>query len=100
MPVKSVVGAAALALALVASTSALHAGTWTPVEIKRASPAANGSAVAALATPGQCVWTRWRGWHRTGWIRTWKSCQPGSDWHYERRCWIGPGNVHHCRFYG
>ena len=51
-------------------------------------------------TYGPCLWTRWRGWHQNGRWATSRSCQPGSEWRYERRCWIGPNNVRHCRYYG
>lgn len=89
-----------LAAAVVFSSisSLADAGSWNPVEVRRAeaSPAAPS---ASPATDSPCVWSNLRGWHRTGWSG-WKSCMPGAEWRYQNRCWIGPGNEKHCRFYG
>ena len=93
----------ALALALVSTSifglqSAL-AGSWTPVEI-RTQPMAQPATTPATPSSAPCTWTRIRGWHQSAWLGTWRSCRPGPEWRYERRCWIGPGDVRHCRFYG
>ena len=53
-----------------------------------------------LGAASPCVWTYVRGWHRSGALGIWSGCQPGPEWRYERRCWIGPSNERHCRFYG
>ena len=97
---KSAVDALALAVAVVASlpVHSAVAGSWTPVEIRRA--ASTPDTPTKITLTDACVWTRWRGWHHTGWLGSWHACRPGPDWRYERRCWIGPANVHHCRFYG
>ena len=96
---KLAVSAVALAIAVLASVpiSAAYAGSWTPVEIRRATPDA---AAGKVALNEACVWTRLRGWHRSGWLGTWHACQPGPEWRYQNRCWIGPANERHCRFYG
>lgn len=100
MVVSSVAAAHVLAaaVALSALAQSARAGSWNPVEVRRAeaSPAATAP---ATSDEGPCVWSNLRGWHRTGWSG-WKSCMPGPGWRYERRCWIGPANEKHCRFYG
>ena len=84
------VGAVALAAALLLSIGAAAAGSWAVVDVQR----------AGVEAPSACVWTYWRGWHAAGRFGTWRGCMPGPAWRYERRCWIGPSNERHCRFYG
>lgn len=89
-------------LAAVIAMSALptlaEAGSWNPIDVRRAE-AAPVIPSATKNTDNACVWSSLRGWHRTGWSG-WKSCMPGPEWRYQNRCWIGPGNEKHCRFYG
>ncbi len=85
----------AMAVAFGAVASSARAGSWNPIEIRKAEAAPAASASA----DSPCVWSSLRGWHRTGWSG-WKSCMPGPEWRYQNRCWIGPGNEKHCRFYG
>ena len=102
MSARSTVSAVALAVAvplLLAVELQAAPGSWTPVEIRK-SPTASEPVADAGNTTKPCVWTRLRGWHRSGWLGTWRGCRPGPEWRYERRCWIGPANVRHCRFYG
>lgn len=102
MSVSSVAAARVLAAAVALSSfaSLAEAGSWNPVEVRKAeaSPATPPSTAAASAD-GPCVWSNLRGWHRTGWSG-WKSCMPGPEWRYQNRCWIGPASEKHCRFYG
>lgn len=100
MFVSSIAAARVLAAAVAVSAivPSAHAGSWNPIEIRKAeaSPAAPASPTSA---DGPCIWSNLRGWHRTGWSG-WKSCMPGPEWRYQNRCWIGPANEKHCRFYG
>jgi hypothetical protein len=105
MPARSIVNASILgvaltvALPLFAPLNQASAGSWSPVEIRR-SVEPSGQGALPVVDNQTCVWTRFRGWHRSGMLGTWHACSPGPEWRYERRCWIGPGNIRHCRFYG
>ena len=88
-----------VALSLFAQLHQASAGSWNPVEIRRSAETTSTEA-QPIADTKTCVWTRFRGWHRSGMLGTWHACRPGPEWRYESRCWIGPGSARHCRFYG
>jgi hypothetical protein len=98
--VKSMGAAALIAAGTLFAVSAASAGPLPSLDLLKGQ-AAEQSAVEHVVGPyGPCVWSRYRGWHRNGLYGTWRSCSPGAEWRYERRCWIGPRGVRHCRFYG
>jgi len=98
--VKSLGAAALIAAGTLLAASAASAGPLPSLDLLKGQ-AAEQSAVEHVVGPyGPCVWSRYRGWHRNGLYGTWRSCSTGADWRYERRCWIGPRGVRHCRFYG
>jgi hypothetical protein len=105
MPARAIFNAVILCVALTvafplfAQPNQASAGSWSPVEIRRSAEPSRNEA-QPVADTNTCVWTRFRGWHRSGMFGTWHGCRPGPEWRYERRCWIGPGNIRHCRFYG
>ena len=100
MKIKTTLAAAALVLGTFMAGTATSAGPLPALDTLKAQ-AHEQSAVEHVVGPyGPCVWSRFRGWHRNGLYGTWRSCAPGADWRYERRCWIGPLGVRHCRFYG
>ncbi len=100
MTLKALAVAAVLAAGALLTISAASAGPLPALDLLK-SQGADQSAVEHVIGPyGACVWGRARGWHRNGRYGTWRSCSPGAEWRYERRCWIGPRGVRHCRFYG
>ncbi len=100
MSFKALGAAALIAAGMALSASAASAGPLPSLDLLR-SQAADQSTVEHVRGPyGPCVWSRYRGWHRNGIYGTWRSCAPSAEWRYERRCWIGPRGVRHCRFYG
>ncbi len=101
MLAKSAAVALALALVVPLSPQRASAGSWAPVVVRSPPPLTQPAVTVANADRGApCKWTRLRGWHQSAWLVTWRACRPGPEWRYERRCWIGPGDVRHCRFYG
>jgi hypothetical protein len=100
MTLKALAAAAILAAGALLATSPAFAGPLPALDLLK-SQAAEQNAVEHVRGPyGPCVWGRVRGWHRNGQFGTWRTCSPGAEWRYERRCWIGPRGVRYCRFYG
>ena len=97
---KTTVAAAVVAAGTLMALSGASAGPLPSLDLLK-SQATEHSAVEHVVGPyGPCVWSRYRGWHQNGQYGTWRSCAPGREWRYERRCWIGPLGVRRCRFYG
>jgi hypothetical protein len=100
MSLKALGAAAVVAFGMFMAASTASAASLPSLDLLKGQ-AADQSAIEQVAGPyGPCVWSRYRGWHRNGRYGTWRSCSPGAEWRYERRCWIGPRGVRNCRFYG
>jgi hypothetical protein len=84
---------------VVASVSAPMTPVAAAPVLPRLATTGQSAAVPTLGPYGPCIWGSIRGWHQRGRFGTSQSCQPGPEWHYERRCWIGRG-LKYCRFYG
>ena len=100
MNFKSTIAATVLMAGTLMGLSAASAGPLPALDLLKTQATGQSSVEHVVDPYGPCIWTRFRGWHRNGLYGTWRSCQPGAEWRYERRCWIGPRGVRHCRFYG
>ncbi len=100
MTLKALAVAAVLAAGALLTISAASAGPLPALDLLKSQGADQSAVEHVIGSYGACVWGRARGWHRNGRYGTWRSCSPGAEWRYERRCWIGPRGVRHCRFYG
>lgn len=98
MKISNVFGGLVVAAGLAFSVSGASAAPLNLLDtLKADAAAANGIETVQY---GPCVWGRYRGWHRKGPYGTWRSCVPGREWRAVGRCWIGPGGVRYCRYYG
>jgi hypothetical protein len=93
--------AAIAAVALIGGASAsASAGPAGVLDALKADAAAANMVEKAHGIHRDCEWSRYRGWHRSFNRFYSESCNPGRSWRNEGRCWIGPGGVRYCRFYG